>query len=285
MVGSPTLRRRQLARELSRLRDVAGMTIEQAAESAGISMSHLSRVERAMVGVRLPVVKVLMTTYGADADTSARLFKITKEAAQRGWWHRYGGTLPSGYATYIGFESDAEQILCFDTVMVPGLAQTEAYSREIFANGAYGLPDDEIERRVEIRLQRQAILTRDDPPRVWIVLDEAAIRRQVGGPEAFAAQLDHLLDLTKSPHVDVQIIPFVAGAHSGAHGSFTILKFADPTDPPVAHIETLAGDLFPEDAADVNRATMTFDRLRATALSPAESQAVIRKALRELRNG
>jgi transcriptional regulator with XRE-family HTH domain len=281
MAVSPTLRRRQLARELVRLRAAATMTIEQAAEAAGVSMSHLSRVERALVGVRLPVVKVLAAAYGADAETVRTLIAITKEAGQHGWWHKFGGSLPSGYATFIGFESDAIEIQSFDTSMVPGLLQTEAYARAVVANGPYGLADEEIARRVEVRLERQRILTRDDPPKVWAILDEAAVRRQVGDRDIHRAQLDHLLALGKRPNFDIQVVPFAAGAHPGMQSSFILLRFADPTDPPVAYIETLVGDLFPEDSVDLDRVRITYDRLRATASSIADSAALIRRVLKE----
>src|SRR5439155_636468 len=158
-MASPTLRRRRLARELLRLRDQAGMTIEVAAATVGISASHLSRVERAQVGVRLPVVKLLLSTYDADARTVAHLTDVAKEATTRGWWQKYAGSIPEQYATYIGFEAEAQQIWNFEASTVPGLLQTEAYARGMFHGGVSRISEDEITKRVEIRLQRQAILT------------------------------------------------------------------------------------------------------------------------------
>lgn len=267
-----------MARELVRLREAAGLTIEQAAGSAGISMSHLSRVERAHVGVRLPVVKVLLGTYGADADTIAYLVGVAKEASQRGWWHQYVGSIPAQYATYIGFESEAAQIWSFDANTMPGLLQTEAYARAMFQGGASRFSDEEITRRVEVRVQRQAMLTRDDPPKVWIVMDEAVIRRQVGGHATLKDQLDHIAEVATLPHVDIQMLPFAVGAHPGTPGSFIVLRFAEPADPPVVYIETMAGDLYPESQDDIGGAILAFDRLRAMALSPDDSIALIREA-------
>jgi transcriptional regulator with XRE-family HTH domain len=265
---------------MSRLREAAGMTIEQAASTAGISASHLSRIERAHVGVRVPVVKALLATYGADAETTGYLIEVAKEASQRGWWHPYAGTIPEGYATYIGFEADAEQIWNFDASTMPGLLQTEAYARAMFQRGWLGLPDEEITRRVEVRMQRQAILTRLDPPKVWFILDEAVIRRPVGGRGIFADQLLKVGEIASLPHVDIQVMPFAVGAHPGTPGAFVVLQFM--ADPAVVYIETMAGDLFPESQDDVSRAILTFDRLRALALGPDESVAMIREAAKEI---
>ncbi len=281
-VASPTLRRRRLARELLRLRDEAGLTIEAAAATVGISTSHLSRVERAHVGVRLPVVKLLLSTYNADPGTVAYLTSVAKEATTRGWWHSYAGSIPEQYATYIGFEADASQIWDFETTAIPGLLQTETYAQAMFQNGTSRLSEEEISRRVEVRLERQKILHRTEPPTLWFVLDEAVIRRAVGGPKTLAAQLQHLADVAALPHVDVQVLPFSVGAHPGAPGSFVVLKFPEASDPPVVYIETMAGDLYPESQADLASVTLAFDRLRAMALSPDDSAALIQKAAREL---
>jgi transcriptional regulator with XRE-family HTH domain len=280
--NGPTLRRRRLARELNRLREEAKLTIEDAAGIAGISMSHLSRVERALVGVRVPVVKALLDTYSADERTAAYLLDVAKDAAQRGWWHRYARSIPEDYATYIGFESEADRIWNFELVSIPGLLQTEAYTRAVLRGGASRLSDEEIDRRLEVRLRRQAMLERPDPPTLWIVLDEAAIQRQVGGRRTMAAQLSRIADAAALPHVDVQILPFTVGSHPGTPGSYVVLRVAEPTDPDVVYIETMAGDLYPENTSDITNAVLTFDRLRAMALSPDDSVALIRHTAKEL---
>jgi transcriptional regulator with XRE-family HTH domain len=281
-VASPTLRRRRLARELLRLRDNAGLTIEAASAAVGISSSHLSRVERAQVGVRLPVIKLLLTTYDADAATAAYLTGIAKEASIRGWWHTYVGSIPERYATYIGFEAEASQIWNFEAAAVPGLLQTENYARAMFQGGTSRLSDEEIARRVEVRMQRQQILGQADPPKLWFILDEAVLCRQVGGAKTLADQLKHIADVATLPHVDIQVVPFSVGAHPGTPGSFIVLRFPDPTDPPVVYIETMAGDLYPEGQHDIDGIMLAFDRLRAMALAPDASAELIRKAAKEL---
>ncbi|WP_434742450.1 helix-turn-helix domain-containing protein [Micromonospora sp. SH-82] len=281
MPNWPTVRRRRLARELSNLRQAIDMTIEDAAASAGISPSHLSRVERALVGVRVPAVRALLQTYGANASTMTSLIEVAQTATQRGWWHRYAGSIPDEYATYIGFEADAARIWNFELISIPGLMQTERYIRSILQGGVARLTEEEIERRVEIRMRRQALLRREKPPGLWAVLDEAAIRRQVGSPETMAAQLDHLAAIASLPHVDIQVIPFTAGAHPGTPGGFVVLGFADPADREVVYIETMAGDLYPEGTAEVRGAIQAFDRLRAMALSPDDSTSMIRAVAKE----
>jgi len=281
-VASPTLRRRRLARELLRLRDEAGLTIEAAAATVGISTSHLSRVERAQVGVRLPVVKLLLSTYEADASTTAHLIEVAKEAATRGWWQKYVGSIPEQYTTYIGFEAEAEQIWNFEASTVPGLLQTADYTRALLLGGTNRLSDEEIGGRVEIRRQRQELLTQPHPPQLWFVIDESVIRRAVGGPKILVTQLAHIVDVAALPHVDVQIMPFAVGAHPGTPGSFVVLRFAEPTDPPVVYIETMAGDLYPENQKHIAGVILAFDRLRAVALSPDDSVKLIRQAAKEL---
>jgi transcriptional regulator with XRE-family HTH domain len=271
-----------LARELLRLRDEAGLTIEAVAATVGISTSHLSRVERALVGVRLPVVKLLLSTYNADQSTTAHLLEVAKESTTRGWWQRYVGSIPEQYTTYIGFEAEAEQIWNFEASTVPGLLQTADYTRALLLGGTSRLSEEAIAGRVEIRRERQELITQADPPQLWFVLDESVVRRAVGGREVLAAQLAHIIDVARLPHVDVQVMPFAVGAHPGTPGSFVVLRFAEPTDQPVVYIETMAGDLYPESQKDIANVILAFDRLRAVALSPDDSVKLIRQAAKEL---
>ena len=227
-------------------------------------------------------MKVLLSTYDADAETVRYLVTVTQEATLRGWWHDYVGSIPEQYATYIGFETEAAQIWSYDASAIPGLLQTEAYARAMFQGGASRYAEDEIRSRVGLRIQRQELLARSDPPHLWVVLDEAPVRRAVGGPETLAVQLRHVLEVAALPHVDVQVVPFAVGAHPGTPGSFTMLHFAEPADPPVIYLETMAGDLYPEGREQIAGFTMAFDRLRAMALSPEDSAAMLRRVIREL---
>lgn len=166
---------------------------------------------------------------------------------------------------------------------MPGLLQIENYARAMFQGGLPRFTDDEVDQHIGIRMRRQEILTREEPPQLWFVLHEAVIRRQVGGPDLLASQLERVVEVAALPHVDVQVLPFAVGAHPGTPGSFMVLRFAEPTDLPVVYVETMAGELYPESQQEVDGVILTFDRLRAMALSPSDSVSLIRQTVRELR--
>jgi len=212
---------------------------------------------------------------GAERDG---LIQLAREARQPGWWHSFRDVLPNPYEVYIGLEGGAASIRNFEPVVVPGLLQTEEYARAMFRSGPRELDRDEVERRVEVRLARQEILTHDDRPRLWAVIDEAVIRRLVGGPAVMRDQLRHLVDAAEQGKTTIQVVPYRAGAHAGTTGPFVILDFPEPTDPAVVYVETLAGDIYLEQHADVDRYILAFDRLLAAALHPDDSVRLIEQA-------
>ena len=169
-------------------------------------------------------------------------------------------SLPNPYEVYIGLEAGAASIRNFEPIVVPDLLQTEEYARQMSKNRPRELDRDDIDRRVQVRMERQRILTREDRPRLWAVVDEAVIRRVVGGPEVMREQLQHLIDCAEQGKTTLQVVPFGAGAHAGTTGPFIILDFAEPTDPAVVYVETLAGDIYLEAPTDVDRYTLAFDR-------------------------
>ena len=209
---------------------------------------------------------------GAERDG---LIQLTREARQPGWWHSFRDVLPNPYEVYIGLEAGASSIRNFEPVVVPGLLQTADYARAMFRNGPRELDRDEVERRVEVRLARQEILARDSRPRLWAVIDEAVIRRLVGGPDVMRGQLRHLADAAQQGKTTIQVVPYRAGAHAGTTGPFVILDFPEATDPTVVYVETLAGDIYLEERSDVDRYTLAFDRLVAAALHPDDSVQLI----------
>lgn len=279
--GSPTVRRRQLGKELRRFREQAGLTIERVAETTGKSASHLSRIERAEAGASVATVEQLLMAYKVPADIRDHLLQVAKEANQRGWWQhsRYRDAVVGPYATLIGFESAATSIREFEPTLMPGLLQTEEYARASLQRGPARLLEDEIDARVEVRRQRQAILDRPDPPELWVVLDEAVIRRAVGGPEIMRRQLLHVVDMATRPNIEVHVIPFRAGGHPGTLGPFVVLSFAGGQSD-VVYIESMAGDLYPEHRlswyGDV------FSRISADALSLVDSVELIQEAAKGL---
>lgn len=279
-MASPTARRK-FGIELRSLREAAGLTIEGVADSAGISMSHLSRIERGQVGVRRPTLMALLQRYGADAETTDRLVATAAETTKRknrDWWQPYATAISDKYATLMAFETEAMSIRDFAPTVLPGLVQTEEYARASLQRGPVRLTPEAIETRVEARLARQAVLDRPDPPRAWFILDEATLRRPVGGAETMRRQLLHLADLTVRPGVDLQVIPFSAGAHAGPLGPLVILSFAEGED--VVYCETYAADLYPEAVESYGD---VFNRLAQDALSIERSVKLVKRVAEEMK--
>jgi len=279
---NPTLRARRLALELLRRREAAGLTREEAARQLEWSTSTIFRIETGRSRPQPGNVRVLLELYGVSGPERDGLIRLAREARQPGWWHSFRDVLPNPYEVFIGLEAGAASIRNFEPVVVPGLLQTEEYARQMSRGGPRELDRDDIERRVQVRMERQRILPREDRPRLWAVIDEAVIRRIVGDLEVMREQLRHLIDSAEQGKTTLQVVPFSAGAHAGTTGPFIILDFPEPTDPAVVYVETLAGDLYLEERADVDRYTLAFDRLLAAALHPDDSVRLVQEAARTL---
>ncbi|MDQ1721486.1 MAG: hypothetical protein QOI26_1220 [Pseudonocardiales bacterium] len=277
-MAAPTVRRRRLGMALRRLRDNAEMTLEQASDAAGVSAPYVSRIERAQVAARVAVIKALLDAYGADEPTSVELLEIAGEAGRRGWWHRYSrdNLIPPEYASLIGFEAAASEIRTFEPMIIPGLLQTSAYAQARLTSGPVRLTADRIEARVQVRGERQRILDRDNPPVVSVVIDEAVIRRKVGGADVMREQLLHIATMAERPNVDVQVVPFSEGAYPGT-GPFVILSFDGEDD--VIYLETMAGNIYPESEMAYYRDA--FVRIQQDALSNERSVDLIQNAAEE----
>jgi transcriptional regulator with XRE-family HTH domain len=273
MGGSPTLRRRRLSAELERLRRAANLTATEAAARLDWNPSKLTRMERNEWKRPLPRdVQDLLKLYGvSEADERERLITLAREGRQRGWWQQYEAGLNEQYAHYIGLEAEAAAVVNFEPLMIPGLFQTEGYAREVIHGGHAEITDEQVKQRVAVRAERQKVLTRDDSLRFSAVVDEAALRRNVGSPEVMREQLAHLLEMVKLPRVTLQVIPFDAGPHPGVLGPFAIIKFTDPADLEAVYVENLAGQFFFEEPAQVDRYQVAFQRLVAVALSPEDT--------------
>ncbi|WP_018656944.1 helix-turn-helix domain-containing protein [Actinomadura flavalba] len=276
MTGSrpaPTVRLRRLAAELRRHRSCSGLTRDDVAERTGINTATLYRIETARVRPQPRTLASLLLAYGVDDTESAELTTLLKSARQRSWLHTLASELPERYASYIEFESEAVELLTYQSLHIPGLLQTEDYARAVTAGSLPDATADEIEHRIEARIKRQERLTGPAPLRLWAIVDEAALRRSVGGPGVMRTQLEHLRHATASPSVTVQMVPFEAGAHPGLVGSFVLMRFPEPVGPDVVYIESQAGDIFLEEPEEVDRYRVAFEHLRAVALSPAASAA------------
>jgi transcriptional regulator with XRE-family HTH domain len=272
---TPTVRLRRLAAELRTLRASAGLTQDEVGERTGINVATLYRIEHARVRPQTRTLRTLLDLYGADQEHQAEMVTLLRDARQHGWLHAYQNELPEQYMTYIGFEGEARSVWNYESLFIPGLLQTEDYARAVIRAVLPWASRDEVERCVEVRMQRQDVLRGDNPLELWGIVDEAALRRQVGDRAVIQAQVGRLLEATELPHVTFQVIPFDAGAHAGMPGSFAFMQFAEAAIPDVIYIDSMAGDLFLEAEADVRRYRLIFEHLRAVAASPDDSRSLI----------
>jgi transcriptional regulator with XRE-family HTH domain len=272
---SPTARRRELSAALKRLREQGGFSLTDAADALDCSTDKIMWIERAeWTRPKVRDVRDLLDRYGiTDEHLRDTLFKMAREGGQKDWWQPYRKMLSDRYTTYIGLEAEAQDVLTFELVVFPGLMQTEDYARALIQVGPAEITADEVEQRVRVRMERQKILRGNDPARLWAIMDEAALRRPVGGPDVMRAQMEHLVELAQQPKITLQVLPFAAGPHASTAGSFTILSFHE--DPGVAYGEMVAGELLVEEQADVARYEAAFRQLIAKALSPADTIAML----------
>jgi transcriptional regulator with XRE-family HTH domain len=274
--GSATVRNRRLAAELRRLRESGDFTGDDVAERLGWSASKVSRLENARQAPRFADVRRLLDLYGVDGTYREQLLQLARDAVRRGWWEAFSDALPEQYASYIGLEIEAEEICQWETQVIPGLLQTEAYAQSVEqrSHSTEVIPPSRVDARVEARLERQSVLTREhNPLRLSVVLDEALLLRRHGDAAVMVEQLRHLQELSALPNLTLQVLP-LDGPHPIATGSFTLLqfplvggiKFHD-----VVYIEHLNGCSYLEEETETYRHRLSFERLRAEALGPSES--------------
>jgi transcriptional regulator with XRE-family HTH domain len=279
----PSARARQLAAELRRLREAAGLTGEEIASRLTWSASKVSRIETSRSPVTAGDLRKLLDLYQVSGSTRERLTELCRTANQRGWWDAYSETLTFDFSTFVALENDAESERYYGQMTVPGLLQTTRYAEAIIQAGFLAAPPGQIARRVQARMARQRLLDKDDPLQLGIVLDEGALRRQVGGPEVMAEQITHLIEMAKRPNITIQVLPFTEGAHIAMTGSFTLLRFPGTTASYVAYLENLTDELFIESEAESYQYSLTFDRLREISLGPGDSVNLAAQIAREFK--
>jgi len=272
---TPTVRLRRLAAELRLLRTSSGLTRDEIAERSGINVATLYRIEHARVRPQTRTLRTLLALYGVEGAHQDELIALLRDARQRGWLHAYQSVLPEQYTTYIGFEGEASGVWNYESLFVPGLLQTEDYARAVIRGGFPSASRDEVERRVQVRMERQDVLRGDRPLELWGIVDEAALRRQVGGRKVMYRQLRYLAESAELPQVTLQVIPFGAGAHAGMPGSFALMQFTEAAIPDVVYVDTMAGELFLEEESDVRRYKLVFEHLRAVAESADASRSLM----------
>ncbi len=280
--GGPTVLRILLGSQLRRLREARGLTREDAGYEIRGSGSKISRMELGRVSFKERDIKDLLTLYGVTDDQERDvLVDLARQANNPGWWHRYGDVLPPWFQAYLGLEAAASLIRTYEIQFVPGLLQTRDYARAVIRLGHEGSSDADIERRVELRLERQQVLDKPNPPQVWAVLDEAVLRRPIGGPDIMRAQLDALIEMSKRTHVRLQIMPFRTGGHAAAGGPFSILRFPEPELPDVVYVEQLTSAFYFDKRDDVDHYAIAMERVCVDAEPPNQTAVILSKIRQE----
>jgi hypothetical protein len=281
--GGPTVLRMLLGAHLRRLREAQGVTREDAGWEIRSSESKISRMELGRVGFKERDVADLLSLYGVDdAEERARLLGLAREANTPGWWHRFGDVLPGWFQSYLGLEAAAAIIRTYEVQFVPGLLQTPDYARAVINLGHEHARSEELDRRVGLRIARQQVLNRDNPPIFWAVVDEAVLRRPIGGLKVMREQLEALIEATRHPNVTLQVIPFSAGGHAAAGGAFTILRFPEEDLSNVIYVEQLTSAIYLDKPDDVDSYTAAMERLCLSALAPEKTPGLLEHILRDL---
>ena len=283
MTDAPPVRRRLLGAALRRFREQAGFTLEDAARILECDRSKISRIETGQRGVRPKELRELLVEYGVDDPRRDALLTVARQTRQVGWWQSYSHVLDDAYQDFISLEAIAASIWTYEAQLIPGLLQTEGYARAIASASLVNETQEEHDQFVQVRLTRQQVLTRsDDPLQFWAILSEGALRQLVGGAEVMRGQLDHLMEIGSNlPNINLQVLPFVAGAHAATSGPFVIMKFPEAPDLGVVYLEGQTGGVYLESVGEVARYTLVFDHLRASALSTAATVRLIEEVARD----
>jgi len=283
MTTGPTVRRRRLGTELRKLRESNGYKLEEVAAQLGVAPSTLSRIETGKAPTKSAYLGQMLEMYGViDQAQRQVLVDMAREGHRKGWWAAYDDVLPSGFDIYVGLEAETAAIRGYEISVVHGLLQTPQYARAVLSEMFPRHTVEQIDRLVDLRIQRQQRFDDDPPLELWAILDEAVIRRTIGGQLVMRGQLEHLLTMTARPGLTLQILPFSCGAHAGHGGPFSILEFPNRTDSEVAYVESVAGYIYLEKDREVRLRVEAFDRLRAAALAPGASLELITRLAHEL---
>ena len=280
--SGPTVLRILLGSQLRMLREAKGITREEAGYAIRASGSKISRMELGRVSFKERDVTDLLKLYGVDEDETATLVALAIQANSPGWWHKYGDVLPDWFQVYVGLEEAASLIRLYEVQFVPGLLQTADYARAVVRLGQPAAAPEEIGRRISLRMGRQELLTKPGGPRLWAIVDEAALRRPIGGKEVMRAQLEQLILATEEPQVTLQVMPFRSGGHAAEAGAFTIMRFPEPDLPDVVYLEQLTSALYLDKRDDVEKYTEVMERLSVESESPERSVDILSGMLEEV---
>ncbi|QES41001.1 MULTISPECIES: helix-turn-helix transcriptional regulator [Streptomyces] len=281
--SAPTVGQVVLGRRLQDLREGAGLKREEAAKILRVAPATVRRMETAEVALKIPYLQLLLKSYGVADDEADAFVMLAEEANKPGWWQRFHDILPNWFSMYVSLEGAASLIRSYEPHFVPGLLQTEEYARAVMRSGAIGQtrPAD-IERYVALRMERQALLTREDAPRLWVVMDETALRRPVGDADLMRDQVDRLLEAAELPHVTLQVATFAAGPHPGTFGPFVLFRFAMAELPDMVYSEYLTGAVYLDARTEVATHLEVMDRMAAQAATAQRTKEFLRDLRKEL---
>ncbi|MFG3428277.1 helix-turn-helix domain-containing protein [Streptomyces californicus] len=272
----PTVRRRRVGAELKRLREKAGVRMEDAAERIGGDKPKISRQENGRQGVSKLEIEALLELYGVSDDRlRTALITLAREGRRKGWWAQYSDILSSNFQERLSIEADTARILSFQPMLVPGLLQTVEYATQVIRSAGKNATEEQIASYIDVRRSRQGIFTRENPPQFVCLLDEAVLHREIGGPAVMAAQLGKILEISNPPKLTIQVVPFAEGWHAGADGAFNIYSYPDPMDLDVVNLEYLDGALYLEEDESVERYQLAFEELRTASLTTKQSMELV----------
>ncbi|MET7901485.1 helix-turn-helix transcriptional regulator [Streptomyces sp. NPDC005355] len=281
--SAPTVGQVVLGKRLQDLREKAAFRREEAAKVLRVAPATIRRMETAEVALKVPYVQMLLHAYGITGAELEAFITLTEEANRPGWWQRFHDILPDWFSVHVSLEGAAEMIRAYEPHFVPGLLQTEDYARAIMQTGAVGQAGTrEVERHVALRMERQALLTRPDAPRLWVVMDETVLRRRVGSPAVMRRQVDRLLESTEMAHITLQISEFSSGHHPGTYGPFVLFRFAVPELPDMVYVEYLTGAVYLDERIEVASHLEAMDRMAAQAATARRTKEILRDFRKEL---
>ncbi|OAR23079.1 transcriptional regulator [Streptomyces sp. ERV7] len=281
--SAPTVGQVVLGRRLQDLRERAGLRREEAAKVLRVAPATIRRMETAEVSLKIPYVQLLLKAYGIGDEETDRFIELAEEANKPGWWQRFHDILPDWFSMYVSLEGAASLIRTYEPHFVPGLLQTEEYARSVMVSGALGQTKvADIDRHVALRMERQSLLTREDAPRFWVIMDETVLRRPVGGPEVMRGQLDRLLEAAELPHVTLQLAEFATGHHPGTYGPFVLFRFAVPELPDMVYSEYLTGAVYLDARPEVATHLEVMDRMAAQAATAQRTKEILADLREEL---
>ncbi|MFJ9008458.1 helix-turn-helix domain-containing protein [Streptomyces canus] len=278
--SAPTVLRMILGRRLQERRQGAGASLEDAARALRVTSLTIRRLEKAEVALKPLYVEKLLETYGADQQEIDEFVVLAERANEPGWWHTYRDVLPNWFSAYVSLEAGARTLRTYEPHYVTGLLQTHAYARGVLRGGFPNEADEDLGRRVDLRLRRQSLLDRPDAPTLWVVMEEAVLHRVVAGPEVMREQIERLLEVSELEHISVDVVPFTAGAHVGACAPFTYFRFEEPELPDIVYTEVLSGAMYLDQRADVSAHLEAHNRM-SLLTSDTDSKALLNRMRKE----